>query len=89
MITPPVDMKEVGTVLTFPMHMDNDRIRLYADEAAKKLADIVYKEIRDNAGPNWFVDDNGWRDGKYLIHEPGAYRLRVVFKVEKKLERFI
>jgi len=88
MIRPPKDLKQVCTFLSFPMHMSNERVRLYAEEAAKKLADIIYREIRDNAEPNWFVNNDGWRDGHYLVHEPGVYRLNVVFKVEKKLERF-
>lgn len=88
MIKPPKDLKQVSTFLQFPMHMSNEKIKLYAEEAAKKLADIIYREIRDNAEPNWFVNSDGWRDGHYLVHEPGVYRLDVVFKVEKRLERF-
>ena len=88
MIKEPKDLKQIGTFMSYSMNMDSEEIKLYAEEVAKKLADVVYREIRENAEPYWFINNDGWRDGKYLVHEPGMYRLDVIFKVEKRLERF-
>lgn len=84
----PKDLKQVCTFLSFPMHMSEGEIKIYSEAAAKKLADVVYREIRENVEPYWFIDNQGWQTGRYLVHEPGMYRVQVVFKVEKKLERF-
>lgn len=81
------DPMVVGAELSFPINMNDDSIKEYANAAARKMADAICKEIRKYTEPNWWIDNQGWRDGRHLKHHPGIYRVRCVFKVEKtKLE---
>ena len=82
------DPMVVGAELSFPINMLDDDIKNYAEAAARKMAEAIFKEIRKNTEPNWWIDNQGWRDGRYLKHFPGLYRVRCIFKVEKNKVEF-
>ena len=82
------DPMVVNAELSFPINMRDEAIKDYAEAAAKKMADAVYTEIRKHTEPNWWVDNQGWRDGRHLKHHPGLYRVQCIFKVEKTKVEF-
>ena len=82
------DPMTVGAELAFPINMHEDSIKEYAEAAARKMAEAIFQEIRKHTEPNWWIDDQGWRDGRHVKHIPGLYRVRCVFKVEKNKVEF-
>lgn len=87
-ITTIEDPMVVNAELSFPANMYPESIKDCADAAAKKMAEAVFKEIRKHTEPDTWIDDQGWRDGQYVKHFPGIYRVRCVFKVEKNKVEF-
>lgn len=77
--------KSATVTMEFPIHMQRDEVERYCEEVAKKLAEEVRKEIMDKIGPNWFYCSDGWRTGHDFIHEPGLYRMEVVFAVNNEI----
>lgn len=82
------DPMVVNAELSFPINMYYESIKEYAEAVARKMADAVLKEIRKHTEPNWWIDDHGWRDGQYVKHFPGLYRVRCIFKVEHNKVEF-
>lgn len=77
--------KQATVLMEFPIHMPREKVEMYCEEVAKKLAEEVRKEIMDKIGPNWFLCNDGWRTGRDFIHEPGLYRMEVVFAVNNEI----
>lgn len=87
----PINIKQPMSAccdMPFPVNMRREDVSRYCDEVANKLADEVKRHIMQEIGPNWFLCDNGWRTGKDFIHEPGVYRIEVLFTVTNELLRF-
>ena len=82
------DPMVVGTELSYPINMRDGAIKDYAEAAARKMAEAIFQEIRKHTEPDWWVDNQGWRDGRHLKHHPGLYRVRCVFKVDKTKVEF-
>ena len=47
--------KQATVLMEFPIHMPREKVEMYCEEVAKKLAEEVRKEIMDKIGPNWFL----------------------------------
>lgn len=82
------DPMTVCAELSFPINMRDEAIKEYAEAAARKMAEAIFEEIRKYTEPNWWVDDQGWRDGRHLKHVPGLYRVRCIFNIEKNKVEF-
>ena len=82
------DPMTVGAELSYQINMRDGAIKDYAEAAARKMAEAIFQEIRKHTEPNWWIDNQGWRDGRHLKHHPGLYRVRCVFKVEKTKVEF-
>lgn len=75
--------KVIGVQVAFPMYYGEDEIQEMREQAAKKLAAALEKEILSTPGfPNRFETCTGFP------HEPGLYRCVVNFRIESRLERF-
>lgn len=80
------DRKSIFVNIEYPIHWEEERIDMIREEAASKLADAIRQEILKEIGPNWFISDDGWKTGRYRIHQPGIYKFRIDFMLENTLE---
>jgi hypothetical protein len=75
----PREMKGMTVELSYPVHMDAERIDLVRQETAEMLARKFREELEQKIGPNWFDTPSGY------VHQPGIYRLDVKFTINMEL----